>query len=387
MIRAILALMPPTRALLTTICAASLCLPAWSVRAAPEEGDAPLPAAPTPEAPESPPTAPSDVGGDARADDLQDAMVRAFTERFQEGKFLFNRGSYAQAAMEFERAFAAIPAEAALFNVALSYERAGDRVSAALAARKYMLLPDCGEAGVKPEMCGARRAEVQAQLERLMAQIGELRLEISKGVVLREVSINGRKVAIGDFPVLVASGRIDIELVGALAGQRRQRVIDVRPGERQAIVVGPFDRPDIVGGDGPRAREPKPRPKWLRPLFWSGVSLTAASGIAMATMGGLLIREGRLVDENLCDRDPATATKQCPDPPGDYYPHDNVRREAQYKTATNVLVGVTAGLAVITTIVGIVAFTGEDARRKRNGSTQRASTRVRWQGAGVLVHF
>jgi hypothetical protein len=313
--------------------------------------------------------------------------VRAFTERFQEGKFLFNRGSYAQAAAEFERAFAAIPAEAALFNVALSYERAGDRVSAALAARRYTALPDCREAGVDPALCGARRDEVAAQLERLMAQIGELRLEITKGVVLREISVNGRKVAIDDFPVLVASGRIDIELIGARAGERRQRVIDVRPGERQAIVVGPFDVPDpVVGRDGPRAREPKPRPKWLRPLFWSGVGITAASGIAMATMAGLLPGARDRYYAGICDGDPETPAPPCTGE-GDQHPHEAERRYDQYKLATNVLVGVTAGLALITTIVGIVAFTGEDARRKRNAGTQRASTRVRWQGAGVLVHF
>jgi hypothetical protein len=383
------------RATLSSICALSLVLPSPLLRSAgaapstaeekleesPPTGDDTKPSAPAGGEADPTSTTPSDVGGVTREDDLHDAMVQAFTDRFQEGKFLFNRGSYTQAAAEFERAFAAIPAEAALFNVALSYERGGDRVSAAIAARSYLELPACDAPGVDPALCGARRGEVEKQLERLMAQISELRLEIAKGVALREISVNGRKVAIGDFPILVAAGRIDIELVGAQPGQRRQRVVEVRPGERQAITVGPFDVPD-PDPRGTSPRETKQRPKWLKPLFWSGLGLTAASGIALATMGGLLLREDKRYYAKRCDT-------MCPPNPNndDMYPHEEEHRRGQYRLATNVLVGVTAGIAMITTVVGLFAFTGEDARRKRNAGTQRASTRVRWLGAGVLVHY
>ncbi len=378
-------------ALLRSICAASLVVPQPLSAAAPPETDAieAVEATTPTTTTEATPPVPTGELGDASHDELHDAMVRRFAERFQEGEFLFNRGQYAQAATEFERAFAAIPAEAALRNVVLSFERAGDRVSAAIAARRYLALPSCDTPEIDPALCSKQYDKLEEQLERLMAQIGELRLRVAKGVTLREISINNRKVAIVDFPVLVAPGRIDVELVGALPDQRRQRFVDVRPGEHQTIEVGPFEAPDP--GDGPTRR--KPDRKWMRPMFWSFLGTTAASGVALATMGALQIREERRYQRNLCDTDPASETRPCPpddpDDPSDddKYPHENDRLRAQYRLTTNALVGVTAGLAMVSLVVGLFAFTGEANRSKRNRGTQRASTRVRWTGAGVLVRW
>lgn len=367
-----------------TICAASLLTPTQAIAAEPEPSDpseTPASATPASETDE-----PARTIGDASQDELHEAMVKAFVERFQEGEFLFNRGQYIQAAAEFERAFATIPAEAALRNAVLSYERGGDRVSAALAARRYLALPSCDAEGIDPAKCSQQYDKLAEQLERLMGQVGELTLKVAKGVVLSEISINNRKVAIADFPVLIAPGRIDVELVGASPGQRRQRFIDVRPGESQEINVGPFDEPD-PGGPGPGPRRPRERPKWLKPVFWSGLGITIASGAAMATMGALTLRERRLYHDNTCDQNPASPLPDCPMDDGDHNPHGHEKRFGQYREVTNALVGVTAGLAMLTLIAGVVAFTGPQSKRKRNGGTQRASTRARWTGAGVLVHF
>jgi hypothetical protein len=355
------------RVITSALCAAALVVPT-QVRAMEPDASAPPPTTTPPED-----ERPSEIG-DASADEMHDAMMRAFVERFQEGKFLYNRGQYVQAAAEFERAFAAIPAEAALRNVVLSYERAQDRVSAALAARRYLALPSCDTPDLDPALCSQHRDDIEKQLERLMEQIGELQLKVEKGVTLREVFVNNRKVAIADFPVLITPGRIDVELVGALPGERRQRFVDVKQGESQTIIVGPFDVPDPDPGGqiGPRRR--LERPKWLKPLFWSGFGITLASGAAMATMGGLTLK----AKHDFEDRNHQGATS---------FPEDFKRQKERYQLATNVLVGVTAGLAMITTIVGLVAFTGPDNRHKRNRGTQRASTRMRWTGAGVLVRW
>ncbi|HWB75453.1 MAG TPA: hypothetical protein VG755_10875 [Nannocystaceae bacterium] len=370
-------------ALVRTICAASLLTPTQVIAAEPEPSEASE--TPPSTAPPSTPDEPVRSIGDASEDELHEAMVKAFVERFQEGEFLFNRGQYIQAAAEFERAFATIPAEAALANAVLSYERGGDRVSAALAARRYLALPPCDTPDIDKAKCSLQIDKLETQYERLMGQIGQLELKIATGVVLSEISINNRKVAIADFPVLVAPGRIDVELVGASPGQRRQRFIDVRQGETQTINVGPFDEPDPDAPPiGPR--RPRERPQWLKPLFWSGLGITVGSGIAMATMGGLFLRESRLYDEGYCDGDPMTPTPECTGD-GDQYPHEHERRAAKYQLTTNALIGVTAGLALVTLVIGAVAFTGPQSKRKRNGGTQRASTRVRWTGSGVLVRW
>jgi hypothetical protein len=51
---------------------------------------------------------------------------------------------------------------------------------------------------------------------------------------------------------------------------------------------------------------------------------------------------------------------------------------------TNVMIGVSAGLAMLTLVVGAVAFT-----RPRNAGTSRASTRAQWlfHGSGLVVRY
>jgi hypothetical protein len=289
----------------------------------------------------------------------------------------YNRGAYALAAIEFEQAFAAFPAEAALKNVVLSHERAGDDVAAAIAARRYLALPSCEGLEDDDAFCGSHRDEIAPMLEELMRRVVELRLEVAAGVPLREIRINGRVTPRDDFPVLVAPGRVDVELEGSVAGQRRQRVIEVRAGETQTIVVETFDAPTVPRD---RDREPVPngtprsRGKWLRPAFWTGVATTSASLVAVATLGGLTLAAGK-------DYRPAPEPGE---PKVDRYPHDEEDRFHRTQRLTNVMIGVTAGLAMLTVVIGAVAFT-----RPRNAGTSRASTRAQWlfHGSGVVVRY
>src|SRR5690606_19463040 len=59
-----------------------------------------------------------------------------------EGQRLYNNGRYAEAAVEFERSYVAVPAAATLYGMALSYERAGKPVEAVRALERYLALPD-----------------------------------------------------------------------------------------------------------------------------------------------------------------------------------------------------------------------------------------------------
>lgn len=371
---------------LTAACVAIPCAAAplrVEARAEPEPIDAPAEETPAEETPAEE-VAPD--GAASATDTIHDSMVKAFAEHFQQGRVHYFRGAYALAAIEFEQAFAAFPAEAALKNVALSHERAGDDVAAAIAARRYLGLPACAVDDVDKALCGSHRDELVALLDRVMPRVVELRLEVVVGVELREVRINGRVTPRDDFPVLVAPGRVDVELEGAAPGQRRQRVIEVRAGETQTIVVERFDAPTV-----PRDREPppsgtpRPRGKWLRPAFWTGVATTSASLVAVGVLGGLTLAAGkdyRREVENFLENPP-------PDPPPgepevDLYPHDEQARFEEMQKATNVMIGVSAGLAMLTLVVGAVAFT-----RPRNSGTSRASTRAQWlfHGSGLVVRY
>jgi hypothetical protein len=359
--------------LLRLLCALALAMPATPARAAAPASGEPAAEPTTTSSPEttSPAAEPTttdapDGGSPSTGDRIYDAMVKEFTTRFQQGQLLFNRGSYAQAAVEFEAAFAAIPAAAALSNVALAYERAGDHVAAAKAAKRYLDLPDCDTPGVDEDFCASQRAELTIALERLLEQTAELRLQLARDVRLREVRIDGRVVAMQDFPLLVEPGRHEVELVGTRKDERLQRMIDVRAGESRAIPVEPFasSSPGERGGDPPRRRD---RSAALRPTFWAAVALTSASAATLATFGGLTVVQKRRYEG---------------DPPTPPYPAGAERRFDTFRTASNAMVGVTAGLAMVTVVVGLFAFS-----RPRNRSTTRASTHVHWLGTGVRVRW
>jgi hypothetical protein len=344
-------------------------------------------AAPTQDLPEVAPEPPTETPP-STTDAIHEQMVKSFVEHFQQGELQYNRGAYALAAAQFEQAFAAVPAEAALRNVSLSHERAGDDVAAAIAARRYLELPGCDTPGIDRALCGSHRAELEAALERLLDRVAELRLEIAEGVELREIRINNRVTAREDFPILVAAGRVDIELSGGGSGQKRQRVIEVRAGEKQTIIVDSFDAaPRIPETRLPPSGKPRARGKWVRPAFWTGVGLTAASGAALAVTGALTLvhksryeRQQELFNEN---PPPVDDMGNVGDPEFPY-PAAEKRRYLRYQDVSNVLVGVTSALAVVTVVLAVVTYT-----RPRNTGTSRASTRtrVRYAGTGLVVNW
>jgi hypothetical protein len=341
---------------------------------------------------EEPPTPPTDVetppepsSTPSTTDSIHEQMVKAFIEHFQAGQLHYNKGQYALAAERFEQAFAAVPAEAALRNVALSRERAGDDVAAAIAARRYLELPACDTPGIDQALCGSHRDELATALDRLLPRVAELRLEITEGVLVREIRINNRVTAREDFPILVAPGRVDIEYSGGLPGQKRQRVIEVRAGENPEIIVDGFDAPREPDIRQPPTGKPGPRREWVKPAFFAGIGLTAASGIALATTGALAIvhrnrfeRQQELFLEN---KPPSDGMGGLEDPEFPY-PADEERRKDRYRYASNVLVGVTSGLAVLTVILAIVTYT-----RPKSTGTSRASTRTRLRYSGTGITF
>lgn len=337
-------------------------LPSWlcamAVAVAPIEGVA-----------ESPTTEP-ETRPRTSADDRYDALIREFTERFTAGNDLVARGAYLQAAREYERAFAAFPASDALYNASLAYERGGDSVAAARAARRYLQLPAC-DADTERDRCAVMVDEVTQTLGNLMRQIGELRLDVGEGVELARVRVDGRVVPVADFPVLLAPGSIDVELVGREPGQKRVRSVVLRPGESQAIYVGPFDKPEPavpvrVGGDRSQPDKTKPPGYWAPPVFWTSLSLTIASGCATGLVAGITRANEKKFEAHFLGDGKFE---------GDY---DVVaeRRFHRLQATTNALVGVTAGFAVLAVVTGVIALT----RGRRAERTAGSRAQLTWSG-------
>jgi len=301
-------------------------------------------------------------------DKVYAALVREFTRNWQEGERQYQRKQFEQAARAFERAYAAMPFSDALYNVVLAYEEALDDVSAALAARRYLQLPSC-DANVDASRCATKRSEVEEILARVLARLVEVQLDASTGVEVREIRVNGRTVRASAFPMLVEPGTVEIELLGRESWQRVLREPRLAAGETYVIRPTPFrtaPEPPRGNENGPVTPKRVRNTKALKGAFWGGVGVTAASGIALTTMGVLQLRERNKYEDMRCP--------EFVDPPGScMYPQEHEDRAERYKLTTNVLIGVTAGVATITTILGIVAF----SRRKTPSVNQRASTRVR----------
>jgi hypothetical protein len=104
----------------------------------------------------------------------------------------------------------------------------------------------------------------------------------------------------------------------------------------------------------------------------------------MATMLGLQPwAERQFERKNAAQCDPLTMGMMVAD--CEPFPTKEKRRAERITLAANALIGVTAGVAMITTIVGIFAF----SKRRERSANQRASTRVRLvpRGAGLTLSF
>jgi hypothetical protein len=340
-----------------------------------EAKDAPEPSEPTPRV-----LAPSDPRPDEAA------------RHWQAGRALYDKGSYAEAAAEFELSYAAVPFAATLYSVGVSYERAGKPVEAVRAFRRYLELPDCPDA--PPEepkaFCTAQRSEAEQALEELRPRVGELAIELGEGVKLSQVKVAGRTVPLDDFPLVLLPGTIDVEVFGLRPNERRTRSVTIVGGEPQTFYVAPFEEPSVVvppprptpeverddERDDPRLER---RRRGLRTTFWVGTGLTAGSAVAMAVMGGLTLYHRKQFRQDLCG-------EVCEDPDAPPYPEDHELAFERYQPITNALVGVTVGLSVATALVGTFAFRKRPDAGKA-GTRARTRPSVRMGASGLVVRW
>ena len=333
------------------------------------------------------------------ADPIRDDLIEEAAHHFAEGTRLVDNGDYGAAAVEFERSYAAIRSAKALYNAGLSYEKAGQPVQAVRVARRYLELPDCGAPDAVPIHCATKREEVEETLRRLMRRVGQLDLVVEPGVDVREVRVQGRTVPLEDFPLVMEPGPVEVTVYGSEDDDLLNRVARLTAGDETRVYVGPFDAP------APRVRTPPPetqtpgetpvrvvdserRQRVLRGVFWGGLAATLGSGVALGVVGGLTVKARDDYEAKKCGE--GTQLGACDPimlPDGTFeprfpHPQEEQDRFETYRTATNALIGVTAGLAMVTTVVGLFAFS------QRQTPTRRASTtRVKFTGSGMRLKF
>lgn len=193
------------------------------------------------------------------------ALAQTPRELFDEGAALYAKGEYAKAAKQFEASFAARPVPVTKFNIARSWEQAGETVKAI----------DAWQAWLAMSPTAPERPEAQRSLETLgakLAKLGVQALTITSLPVGASVSIDGAKVGVTPMTVelpptrhllrLDAEGRVPMERTVMTTLERpaietfelaslEQQPVTTAPTRRTALPA-PLPSPSL-----PRATDPE----------------------------------------------------------------------------------------------------------------------------------
>ena len=285
--------------------------------------------------------------------------------RFRAARELYSAGAYADAARGFESSYAAAPSAEAAYNAAIAHDKTGlDLVTMAwLHLYLASALPD-----------DPSRPWAVQRVEELRARLGELDLQLDNPDEIHLLTLNGEEVTLADFPRLVTPGPIALRLVGGAPEEVADITAEVAAGGTWTIHFPGFARAPEATAPLPPVTRPEPQPEPDKPqptrpllaLFWTATGLTAASGLATGVLGGLTLRAWN-------DYPTCAQRLDCPAARGPFQRH---------KDATNAMIGVTAGLAVITLALGLAAL-----RERRRARRDDVAGRLRVTLAGVELAF
>lgn len=246
---------------------------------------------------------------------------RTAARHFAEGQKAFSAGDYPHAGDEFEAAYRDKPHYAPLWNAGRSWQRAGDEIRAANVFAHYLreAPPDAPD-----------RDQATAALRTLTARLGRIELHAAGVDRLR---IDGKNV---EAPVIyVAPGEHVAEADDKSAPVRK--VVAVRAGEQVSITLAP--NPKLEPVIGPRrvddaseaSRSGKPLPPAV-PIVGAALTLVAG-GLTVASGLDTISRRDSFPDDRTQARlDDARASQ----------------------TRTNVLIGTTIGVGVLTGVLALV---------------------------------
>src|SRR5580658_2163323 len=247
---------------------------------------------------------------------------------FGEGARTFDRGDFAQAADAFERAYRLAPNTDALWNAARARQLADELPRAATLYARYL----------REAPADARDRNVAAALlVNLAARLG--RIEVH-GVGIEQLGVDERPSE--DDIIYVSPGAHVVRAV--VAGALLQQTPVLRPGDVIGLV---FEAPAPVVSAAPdRARQPDraspaalavpraSRSDRVSPWFVAGGGILTGVAVATTIASGL---------STLAARDAFNASPTA----------SNLAKGQAMQARTNVLLGVSIGLGVMTTATGI----------------------------------
>jgi hypothetical protein len=260
---------------------------------------------------------------EAASDDPAEVTAAA---AFEEGKKAFLAGDYAGAARAFERAYEAKPHHDPLWNAALARHKTGETARAANLYARYL---DEAPADA-PD-----RDRATAALTALRSTLGRLEIDTAEGIT--DVRVDGVPTTRREHFVDPGEHRVE-------AGGAAMKIVRLAAGESLHVTLA---REEAPAAPAPPRDDGRFSIPW--PVFAAGAVLTAGGTVATIWSGLDTVAQKERFDE--------TGTQE------------DLDEGRSRRTRTNIILGVTIGIAVLTTAsVFFVDWGGRDRRAARTPS-------------------
>ena len=276
-------------------------------------------------------SAPSLVRADVPGASVDEAPERRAARAFVEGQAAFEAGDFRRAGSAFEAAYAAKPHHASLWNAARSWHRAGEDLREASLLERYLR---------EAPADAPDRAEATAALVQVQRRVGRLEIQIAGAT---DAQLDGAPAIEGT--TFVVPGE-HIVLARDATGHPVRKVVAVRGGEIVSVTLAP-EAASVAAPPAVAKTPPDRGARVLSPwIVYVGGALAVAGG-ALAVVSGLDTIDKRDAFLN----DPSQG-----------------RLDAGYasQARTNIAIGGTAGVAVLTLAAALFLVDWRSADRPRS---------------------
>ncbi len=275
---------------------------------------------------------------EANAAPTQTAEEKKAAKAFGDGQAAFEQGDFRRAAGLFETAYATKPHHSALWNAAKSWQRAGEDLTAVNLLERYLK---------EAPLDAANRAEANQALTVIEKRVGRIQLQI---VYVADAKLDN--VSVKDGLSYVAPG--EHVLTADDAGKPVRKVVAVKAGETVSVTLSPApkeEKPKVIIVE-------KEKPSGVSPwVVVGGGVLTAGAGACTVIFGlATLQKKDAFLGEK-------TSTEKFDD-----------ANDSQLRT--NIALGATIGLAVLTTAVAIFLTNWHGSASEKNAARTASKARI-----------
>jgi hypothetical protein len=217
---------------------------------------------------------------------------------------LFDRGQYAEALTEFQRAYSLAPSFRIQYNIGLCHAALGDAAQAVEAFTSYL------REGAE-HIPGPRRTQVESEVARLSKQLASLQLEVEEAG--SDVTLDGAPLGAGPISrqLRLNQGKHTIS-VRSPDGTLKTQTVQLAGGQEQRLHFDAARTPPTPAT--PPATAAATAPSESRPVPWLAWGITGALGAATTVTGILALsarsderdakaRQGVTHDELVNERD------------------------------------------------------------------------------------